>query len=345
MSSFSYKKAGIDISATDRVKARMKKELATRDKRVLNSLGAFASLFEARFPGIKKPVLVLKTEEPGSKQLLAFQHDKIESVCADTINHLINDIAVMGATPLAVQDAIICGTMDPKIVERIVRGFAAACRAQGCTLTGGETSVQPGVINPGTYILTTSIVGVVEKNAAIDGRKIRKGDRVIAVSSNGLHTNGYTLVRNLLKAKPELAKRKLGKATFLEVILKPHLCYYQALKGLYRHPGLHGMAHITGGGIQGNLNRILPENLGARIDLSAIAIHPVFPIIRDAGAVSDREMLRTFNLGVGLTIVAAPSAVTAIRTHLRKNGHKSAVIGEIVKGSQDARFEGKLQWA
>src|SRR3989344_4484898 len=227
-----YKDSGVDISAADAMKKEMAKSIDTGDKRVLNRHGAFASLVEGSFPGYKEPVLVLKTEEPGSKQKLAFENNSVRSICYDTINHLIDDIIVMGATPFFVQDAVICGKMEPKIITEIVDAFASACREQGCVLTGGETSEQPGVIPAGTYILTASIVGVVEKAKIIDGSKIQEGDVILVLPSNGLHTNGYSLVRRLMAEHPEIMKEKIGPDTFLHAILKPHTCYFPHLKGL-----------------------------------------------------------------------------------------------------------------
>jgi len=343
----SYAASGVNIAKADKTKEAMAKTLKSTDKRVLNSVGswAFASLFDARFPGYDHPVLVLKTEEPGSKQLLAFRHGRIESICQDMINHLINDIAVMGATPMSVQDAVICGKLEKDIVTRIVKAIADACRAQGCVLTGGETSEQPGTLKPGTYVLTASVVGIVEKANVIDGSKIKPGDVVMAVASNGLHTNGYSLVRALLKKHPKLAKQKVGARSFLDAILLPHTSYFRALEPLFTHPGLAGMAHITGSGIRGNLERVLPAKTDAVIDLHNLKTLPVFTAIRDAGHVSDAEMLRTYNMGVGLVIVARPDAVDDIETHLWSYGHHCYPIGRIVKGKRTVKFEGTVKWA
>ncbi len=337
--STSYKTAGVDIAAKERALASLDRTMKTGDKRVLNSSEAFATLYDAKFPGYKHPILVMKTEEPGSKQLLAFQHDRIESVCADMINHLINDIVVMGAIPLAVQDAVICGKLEQKKVRRIIAGIASACRAQGCTLTGGETSEQPGVIPVGTYILAANIVGIVEKSRIIDGKKIRAGDIVLAVASNGLHTNGYSLVRRLMKQRP-----KIANAAFLSAILKPHPCYYATVKGLFDERGLHGMAHITGAGIEGNLSRVLPKSVDARIDLAAVKVLPIFRTIRDAGGISDVEMLKTYNMGVGLTIIVDRKSAATIASHIRKHGHGCYPIGAITRGGGVVAFHGNIQW-
>lgn len=339
-----YARTGINIDDTDEVKQKMAKSLETNDGRVLNSLGAFASLFDFKFPEYEHPVLVMKTEEPGSKQKLAVQHNRIRSVCYDMVNHLINDIIVMGAKPLAVQDAIICGSVEKETIGEIVDAVAAACKEQDCVLTGGETSIQPGVLEPGSFILTSSIVGIVDKANIIDGSAIRKGDVVIGIASNGVHTNGYTLVRAIIDRKPDILGEQVGGESFLEAIMKPHLCYYHALKGLFGLEGLHGMAHITGGGIEGNLNRVIPPGLNASVDLSAIDVLPVFKLIREAGDVDEREMRRTFNLGVGMVLVVDVGIVGQVQEHLSRFGMNAAIIGEITDGDKQVVFRNRLNW-
>jgi len=341
---FSYQKAGVNIELADATKRAMAKSMETSDPRVLNRLGAFASLYDAEFPEYRHPVLVLKTEEPGSKQKIALEHGHTRSICYDLVNHLVNDVIVMGAKPLAVQDAIICGKLDKEIVSELVRSIAEACREQQCSLTGGETSEQPGVVEPGVYILVASIVGVVEKSKIIDGSRIIEGDSVLAVGSNGLHTNGFSLVRAILSARPEIMNWTVEGESFIETILRPHTCYYQGLRGLLDSPELHGLAHITGGGIQDNLDRILPAGLDAAIDLGAIRILPIFKLIRDMGSVEDPDMLRTFNMGVGMTLVLSPSAVETVQNHLAASRLESYVIGRIVKGRKKVVYSGRLNW-
>jgi phosphoribosylformylglycinamidine cyclo-ligase len=344
----SYAQAGVDIAAADAAKAAMAASLETNDRRVLNRIGAFASLFDGRFPGYADPVLVLKTEEPGSKQKLAFAHDRIEGIGHDLVNHLINDIIVMGAEPLAVQDAIICGHLNGAVVNRIVASIADACRAQGCTLTGGETSEQPGVIEAGTYILVANVVGVVERSKIIDGATIAAGDQVLAVASNGLHTNGYSLVRTLLARDPGLVSVAVDGEPFLDVILRPHRPYYIAVRDLFAEPGLHGMAHITGGGIEGNLRRVIPDGLRAAIDLALLRPPTIFHAIRERGNVDDADMLRTYNLGAGLLLVVAPDMLERAQAHLARQGYESAPIGEIVASGDPAAgkvaFTGTIGW-
>lgn len=341
----SYAGSGINIDETDQAKREMAKSLESRDPRVLNRIGAFASLFEASFPGIDKPVLVMKTEEPGSKQKLAFAAGKVEGICRDMINHLVNDCIVMGATPLMVQDAVITGAIEKEVVTALVAGMAAACRENECSLVGGETSIQPGVLGKGDYILTSSIVGVVDKDRIIDGSRIRAGDAVLALASNGLHTNGYTLVRKLMEKDPSILEARPGGAPFMEAILVPHRAYYPIVKGLFADPDLVGMAHITGGGIQDNLDRILPAGLDARVDLGKIETLPLFSLIKERGAVEDAEMLRTFNCGVGLCMVVRPESAPRVASAIEAQGCRAYPIGTIVAGGdRKVRFEGAMRW-
>jgi len=342
-SEWTYEEAGVNIAVAEEAKREMAEYLIPSDSRVLNRLGAFASLFEAKFPRIDNPVLVLKAEEPGSKQLLAIKHNRVTGIGYDLVHHLINDIIVMGAKPLTVLDTVFCGKLEKKIVVEIVKSIAQACKEQDCTLVGGETSEQPRVIPEGVYVMCASVVGVVDKSKIIDGSRIELGDSVLALASNGLHTNGYSLVRKLMECKPKVIEEKVGDETFLDAILRPHRCYYKCLRDLFDVPELHGLAHITGGGIEGNLNRILPEGLSASIDLSRIKVLPIFKVICDAGNISDFEMMRTFNMGVGMTLVAHPSAIGEIQKHLSAKGCHSYTIGEIIKGNQTVELTGKLR--
>jgi phosphoribosylformylglycinamidine cyclo-ligase len=340
----SYSKAGVDIDAMDAAKKQMASSIDSDDPRVLNRMGAFASLLDGRFEGLRHPILVFKTEEPGSKQKLAIELGRLPGIAYDLVNHLINDVIVMGAAPVYMQDCIICAAIDSDIVTTLVKNMAAACREQDCVLVGGETSVQPGVVPDGMYVLSASAIGVVDKDCIVDGSRIKKGDAVLAVASNGLHTNGYTLVRKLLDQNPTLKDRKVEGTAFIEAIMRPHMCYYQAVRGLFRHPGLKGMAHITGGGVQDNLRRILPATLDAVIDLDAIRVPPLFRMIRDEGKVPDDDMLRTFNMGVGLTVVCSPDALPEFESHLKEKGCTAYRIGEIMDGGGKVGFSGELRW-
>ena len=337
-------KYDVNIDLANETKKAMAKALDTNDKRVLNKIGAFSSLYDIKFKEYKNPVLVLKTEEPGSKQLLAAQYDKLENVAYDMINHLINDCIVMGAKPLTVQDAIICGKMDKEAINKIVKSVADACQKEECVLTGGETSEQPGVLKKGTYILTSSIVGIVDKDKIIDGSKIKEGDVVIALSSSGIHTNGYTLVRKIMKKYPQIMKEKINGKSFIDTILEPHRCYYKALKDLFDKDWITGLAHITGGGICENLNRILPSNLRASIDASKYQILDIFKLLKNTANINEKEMLRTFNLGVGLTVVAKKESAQEIIKHMKSKKINAYIIGEIVKGHKDVIVKGNFNW-
>lgn len=339
----SYSKAGIDITYTDTIKREMAKHLETSDVRVLNGLGPFASLYDINFPRINEPVLVLKSEEPGSKQKLAMEFGYTESICHDMINHLVNDIVVMGAKPLAVLDTIVCGKAERDTIKTLVKGVADACRENECSLVGGETSIQPLVVDSGVYVLTSSIVGIVEKSKVIDGSKIEDGDVVLAIASNGLHTNGYSLVRLLMEKMPQIKLDKIDGLTFIEQIMKPHTPYYKAIKELFSEDIIHGMAHITGGGIEGNLCRIIPDGLSAKIDLSKLQVLNIFKYIRNNGNISDEEMLHTFNCGVGFNVVVSQKHKDTVINHIKKY-HNCYEMGKIEKGDAKIVFENRLNW-
>lgn len=342
--SLSYKSSGVNRDTENETKEGMASALETSDKRVLNKIGAFASLYDGAFPEYEHPILVLKTEEPGTKQLLAFQYDKVESVCHDLINHLVNDCIVMGAKPLSIQDCIVCGKVEKPIVLRIVNAFAEAAKNNESSLTGGETSWQPGVIPEGTYILSASIVGVVDKKKIIDGSKIGKGDVVVALASSGVHTNGVSLVRKIIEAAPDILKEEVGGKSFIDAVLTPHRAYYSYLKDLFGNDGLVGLAHITGGGIQENLNRVLPEGLSASVDLEKIRILPIFQTLKKFGDLDDADMLRTFNMGVGLSAVVRKEFVDEVIAHVKSLGVEAYEIGTITEGNRTVEFSGSLNW-
>ncbi|MCI9547320.1 MAG: phosphoribosylformylglycinamidine cyclo-ligase [Lachnospiraceae bacterium] len=339
----SYSKAGIDNAYTDAIKRGMAKYMQTSDKRVLNGIGAFASLYDIHFPELKNPVLVLKSEEPGSKQKLAREYGYTESIGYDLINHLVNDVAVMGAKPLAALDTIVCGNAEKDTIQTFVKGISEACKFNECSLVGGETSIQPLVVKSGIYVLTASIVGIVEKSRIIDGSAIAKGDAVLAVASNGLHTNGYSLVRLLMDKMPQIKLDKIDGLTFIEQIMKPHTPYYRAIKDLLGRDLLHGMAHITGGGLEGNISGVIPDGLSAHIDLSRIKILNVFKYIRQNGSIRDEEMLRTFNCGVGLVLIVAQKDKDMVMRHINQF-YGCYEIGQIDSGKNRIVFEKHIDW-
>lgn len=325
-------KYNVNIDIANETKQDIASILNTSNTCVLNKVGAFASLYDLEAKNYKHPILVLKTEEPGSKQVLAAKYNMLDSIAQDMINHLINDCIVMGAKPLAVQDAIICGKINHNDISKLVKAMSDACRVQGCILTGGETSEQPEIIPEGIYILTSSIIGIVEKENIIDGSKIEEGDIILGLPSNGPHTNGYTLIRQLLKQYPKLKE----DTQFITDIMRPHKCYYNEIKHLFKTDIIHGMAHITGGGICENLNRILPQNLSAQIDASTYKIPSIFNQIKELGNVDEREMLRTFNLGIGLTLVVKPNYPFIPNAY---------PIGIITKGNQTVNIVGQFEWS
>lgn len=343
-----YKAAGVNIAAADSAKIEMARLLMPRDPRIINGVGPFATLIDASFPSYQQPLIVFKTEEPGTKQKLAIAHGSYRSICFDLINHLINDIVVMGAEPVAVQDAIICGKLRPNVIVDMVKALADACSSQQCSLTGGETSEQPGVIDSDTYILTASVVGVVERAEVIDGRRIEIGDSIMALASSGVHTNGFSLIRRLLGKNPELANELVGQKTIIEQLLEPHCCYLQALRPCMGNPSLRGLAHITGGGIKDNLRRILPVGMLAEIDLRLIDVPDIFKILRRAGSLTSMEMLRVFNMGVGMVAVMAPGKETLLKSAAESTDISCFQIGKIVASrneNQDSvSFCGDINW-
>lgn len=347
--SYSYSKAGVDISYTDALKREMAAYLRTDNTRVLNGMGPFASLYDIHFTDIQHPVLVLKSEEPGSKQKLAMEYGYTESICHDMINHLVNDIAVMGAKPLAVLDTIVCGNAEKETVKSFIKGISDACRENDCALVGGETSIQPEVVSKGVYILTSSIAGILSKNQIIDGSDICEGDIILAAASNGLHTNGYTLIRLLMEKIPQIKLEKIEGETFIEQIMKPHTPYYHvirsitSLKTAFGENPVHGMAHITGGGIEGNLSRIIPTGLCAEIDLAKLKILPLFHFIKNAGNIEEKEMLSTFNCGAGLCMVVKKEDAREI-TGLVKKQLNCYEIGIVKKGDCRVSFKNHIDW-
>lgn len=343
MDKITYEKSGVNIDTADATKREMAKYVNSDNSRVLNKVGAFASLYDFNFPQYKNPVVVLKTEEPGSKQKFAFKYKKIKNICYDMINHLTNDILVMGATPLTVQDAIICSKIEKDVVSDLVKYISQACKDNGSVLTGGETSEQPDVVEKGIYVLTSSIVGIVEKDEIVDGSKIEKGDVVIALPSNGIHTNGYSFLRMMMEQMPRIENEIIENGeTFIDVIMRSHTPYYKALTPLFGNKDLRGMAHITGGGIQGNLNRILPEKLSAQIDLTKIKILPIFKFIKAKTQTDDAELLKTFNMGVGMTVVVKKGTQDEFVSQFKKTGYDAYVIGEIVDGDKTVKFVNNL---
>ncbi len=332
-----YAEAGVDLDAGDRAKQRIK-YLAQRTftRNVLGEIGSFGGLFrlDAR---LQEPVLVSSADGVGTKLKVAFQLGIHHTVGADLVNHCVNDIAVQGASPLFFLDYLATGRLDGEVAEKIVSGLSDACRANGCALIGGETAQMPGFYQDGEYDLAGFIVGVVERAKLITGQKIRPGDVLLGFPSTGLHTNGYSLARRLFfdvaKYKPEQyvneLKEKAGAA-----LMKTHRSYLSLIRRLMASDYAVGLAHITGGGITGNLPRILPKSVSAHVELGSWPVLPIFDHLRDLGRVEQEEMLRTFNMGIGLIAVIPAERFKRCKSMLDRAGEKAYVIGRIVKGDR-----------
>jgi phosphoribosylformylglycinamidine cyclo-ligase len=333
-----YDSVGISSAKNKSEMGGIGEYLKTSDKNVLNGLGPFASLYDlngrARELGMTDPLLVLKMEEPGTKQLLATKYGYSESIAHDIVGHIVNDILVMGGIPVALLDCIVRGAENNQSTLELVKGFSDACKQNDMSLVGGEVSIQPGVMEPDTYVLSAALAGVVDRAHVIDGSKMQVGDVILAIASNGLHTNGYTLARKLMDIDPSLAKTKIAGETYLAHIMKPHLSYYPAIKDLLGKNLITGMAHITGGGMRGNLSRIINDTVSAEIDIAKLQILPIFQEIQKRSNNTESEMLRTFNCGVGLLIVAPEKHLDKISEHISKF-HNCYIIGKITKNKNE----------
>lgn len=312
-----YRAAGVDISSADKAK-RLIKRLArsTFTPGVLSEVGLFGGLFQLK--GYKKPVLVASTDGVGTKLKIASLLNKHDTVGIDLVNHCVNDILTCGASPLFFLDYIAMGKLQPEKVASIVSGLARSCQNVGCALIGGETAEMPGMYHGDDYDLVGFIIGAVEKTKVIDGRSIAAGDILLGLPSSGLHTNGYSLVRKVFQIADDPAPLfvhypELGR-TLGEELLVPHRCYYSELK-----PVLHlikGLAHITGGGFEGNIPRVLQRGLAVQIDKDAWEVPPIFKLVQKLGKVSDSEMYRVFNMGIGMIIFCSPEQVSEILKRL-----------------------------
>jgi phosphoribosylformylglycinamidine cyclo-ligase len=335
--SATYAEAGVDIAAGDRTKQRIK-YLAQRTftRNVLGDIGGFGGLFKLDGK-YEEPVLVSSADGVGTKLKLAFQLNIHHTVGADLVNHCVNDIAVQGATPLFFLDYLATGRLDGEVAEKIVSGLSDACRANGCALIGGETAQMPGFYADGEYDLAGFIVGVVERAKLITGSKIRVGDVLLGFPSTGLHTNGYSLARKLFfdvaKYKPEQYVNELHEKA-AAALMKTHRSYLSLIKKLTASDYVAGMAHITGGGITENLPRILPRTVSAHVELGSWPVLPVFEHLQRLGNIEQEEMLRTFNMGIGLIVVVPSERFKRCKSMLDRAGEKCYVIGRIVKGDR-----------
>jgi phosphoribosylformylglycinamidine cyclo-ligase len=328
-----YREAGVDVTAAEAAKARIKGlAKATFNAQVLTEIGSFGGMFRPDLSRYREPVLVASTDGVGTKIKVAILAGVHDTVGYDLVAHCVDDILVQGAVPLFFLDYVALGKMDPVRVEQIVSGFARACSEFGCPLIGGETAEMPGTYAEDDYDLAGFIVGVVERQRALP-RGVREGDVLVGLPSAGLHTNGYSLARKVLlevlghrvdEHLPELGTT-VGKA-----LLAPHRSYLAALEPLLERDKVRALAHITGGGFPGNIPRVLPEGLGVRLRRGSWEVPALFRLIQRGGAVSDREMERTFNLGIGMIVVVSPSDLHEVEHSLERRGEASFVIGTVV---------------
>ena len=333
-----YADAGVDLERAKRAKQRIK-YLAhkTFTKSVLSEIGSFGGMFALDKKKYKDPVLVASVDGVGTKLKVAFEMNLHHTVGADLVNHCVNDIAVQGAAPLFFMDYFATGKLDPEVAEKVVTGIAEACKHNGCALIGGETAEMPGFYEKGDYDLAGFIVGIVEREKVITGKKVAPGDVLVGLASNGLHTNGYALARKLLfgiaRYSPETyvnqIKNKVGNE-----LMRTHKSYWPVVKKLVDAEAVSAMAHITGGGITGNLPRVLPKGTAAVIDMGSWPIQPVFTHLQHLGNIPQDEVFRTFNMGIGMILVVPPKKFAKVQSVLERAGEKGYTIGRIVKGDR-----------
>ena len=342
MKPITYSDAGVDIDAATDATDRIKKlAQQTFNQRTLSDIGSFGGMFDGAFPGLKQPVLVASADGVGTKLKIAFLANVHNTVGRDLVNHCVNDILVQGARPLFFLDYIATGKLDPETIAAVVGGIATGCRENGCVLLGGETAEMPDFYSAGEYDVAGFIVGVVDKDKTIDGKTIREGDVLLALPSVGLHTNGYSLARKLfLDVAGFTVDTQLEEVgmTVGQALLQPHVSYLAALEPLLDSASIKGLAHITGGGLTDNIPRILPEGAAVTIHKGSWPVLPIFTAMQKIGNVSEHEMYRTFNMGVGMVIVVAPENADAVKSELRRSSEVFE-IGHVVAGNRDVQFD------
>ena len=326
-----YARAGVDVDLGNRLKRQIQSLVKqTHGPQVLGKVGGFGGLFQARFPGMRQPVLVASIDSVGTKLKIAFVLDKHDTVGADLVNHCVNDITVLGARPLFFLDYIGCEKLERRMFQELLRGISRACRSAGCALLGGETAQLPGMYRPGEYDLAGCIVGVVERDKIVDGKKIRPGDVILGLESNGLHTNGYSLAREILFGKMHLkvSSRVPGSTMIVgKELLRVHK-NYQPLLARIPSNVIKGLAHITGGGLIDNLPRILPPNCDAVVEAKSWKVPRIFQILQRNGNIDLREMYQVFNMGIGMVAVVAEENARRAMSMLQAKR-----IGRIERGS------------
>jgi phosphoribosylformylglycinamidine cyclo-ligase len=340
--SITYSDAGVSIDAANQTVERIKESARrTFNARTLSEIGSFGGMFDGAFPQMRAPVLVASADGVGTKLKVAFETGVHDTVGRDLVNHCTNDILVQGARPLFFLDYVATGKLAPEVVAAVVEGCARGCRENGCVLLGGETAEMPGFYAEGEYDIAGFIVGVVDREKVIDGKRIEAGDAVLALPSVGLHTNGYSLARKLFFEvagfKADTRIEELD-STVGEALLAPHASYLRPLEDLLDAGVIKGLAHITGGGLLENIPRILPEGVGVEIERGSWRVLPIFELMQKLGNVSEHEMYRTFNMGVGMIVVCAEADVEQIKSHVEVRGEACRRVGRVVTGSRDVRL-------
>lgn len=330
---FTYKDSGVDVKAgealVDSIKDIVKQ---THNVNVLANIGGFGGLFRPDFSGMKDPVLVSSVDGVGTKLIVAFKMGVYDTVGQDLVNHCVNDIAVCGAEPMFFLDYFSTGKLDQKIAYDVIKGFTVACRENGCALIGGETAEMPDIYNDGEFDLAGTIVGIVDRDAIVDGSRVNKGDIMFGVPSTGLHTNGYSLARKVLFSTYEVHDRptELNGESVGEALLKVHRSYLNIIRGLKVISGVHAFSHITGGGIEGNTKRVLHGGLQMEVDYSSWERPAIFDLIQSIGNVPEEDMRLSMNLGVGLVIITSPDSEDEIMKWASENNESIFPIGKVV---------------
>jgi phosphoribosylformylglycinamidine cyclo-ligase len=332
-----YARAGVDIDLGNRLKRRIQSLVRrTHGPHVLGKIGGFGGLFRANFPGMREPVLVASIDGVGTKLKIAFDLNKHDTVGADLVNHCVNDISVLGAQPLFFLDYIGCGKLEPDVFQQLLHGLSRACRSAGCALIGGETAQMPGMYRNGEYDLAGCIIGVVDRGNIIDGSKIRPGDLILGLESHGLHTNGYSLAREILfrKMRLKVSSRLPGSTTTVgQELMRVHRSYRSLLAKLPSEL-IKGLAHITGGGLVDNLPRILPANCDAVIETKNWRVPRIFQILQENGKIDRQEMYQVFNMGIGMVAVVSQHNARRAMPML-----KAKQIGKIESGNGRVRLK------
>jgi phosphoribosylformylglycinamidine cyclo-ligase len=336
-----YADAGVDINAGNEAVSRMKEHIrSTFTSNVLADVGSFGAMFAFDKNAVNEPVLVSSIDGVGTKLKVAFTMGRHDTIGRDLVWHCVNDILVQGARPLFFLDYFGTGKLEPSVAADVVKGLAEGCRSVGCALVGGETAEMPGMYSDGEYDLAGCIVGLVDRERIIDGHKVAPGDVLVGIASDGLHTNGYSLARHVLFDVGSLTVDsyvpELGK-TIGEELLAPHRCYAPAVLPLLDQFDIHAMAHITGGGFYDNIPRTLPADCQAIVERRSWTPAPIFHLIQKIGSVSDAEMFRTLNMGIGLVLVVPREQALFVVEALTQAGENASIIGEIVKGSHEVQ--------